>query len=117
MGVTYAPDPNPKETAPLMPVLHCDDCGSTHLGAPCGMTFAQRMRSVRLDYSWMPAKDLNNYYDEELVTDLFGGKDAGERHEQMMEETEGRGFIEGRDIRSDEDAAFYMDGPECDDVV
>lgn len=95
----------------------CPDCGSEHMGRPCGMTAVARMRTVQLDGSWMPAKSKHNYYDTEMLDDLLGE----DRHERMMEETKGVGPIseaelaQYRDQWGDEIDDFYASGPEVDD--
>lgn len=63
------------------------------------MTYAQRLRSVRLDPSATPTKSRKNAFDDESLSDLFGGKTAAERHEQMMEETKGVGTANREEIR------------------
>jgi hypothetical protein len=76
----------------------CSDCGSEHLPpVPCGLTFAQRLGSQRIDKSWMPAKrdgGLKNYYDSEALGDAFGA----DAHEQMMEETKGFGPVTAENL-------------------
>lgn len=80
----------------LHSLAHCDDCGSVHLGAPCGLSWAQRMRSVKIDPSWMPFKresgSLKNYYDDTETTQLFGF-DRKERKEKFMDDTKGYGAL------------------------
>ena len=65
----------------------CPDCGSTHLGQACGLSFAGRMRTVQLDRTSMDTADLKNYYDREAISATFGD-DAKDRY---YEETDGRG--------------------------
>lgn len=91
-------------------LAHCDDCGSEHLAAPCGMTFAQRLRSVRLDGSVTPTRSQKNYYDDDALTGVFGNT-AQEREERMMEETEGVGVANQAEIKAHTElaAAHYLD--------
>jgi len=56
---------------------------------PCGMTFAERLRSVRLDKAKMDTAELHNYYDTQAIRDMFGD-DAKDRY---YEETDGKGAI------------------------
>lgn len=67
----------------------CGDCGSSHLGAPCGLSYAKRLASQSADTLWMPAKNngRKNYYDSDSLKELFP-EDA---KEEMMEVTKGRG--------------------------
>lgn len=84
----------------------CDDCGTSHLGVvPCGMSYAQRLRTTRLASEWMPAKTDSRqrgdsvYYDDEALSGMFGdGLTGKEREEQMMEETQGVGIAYAEDI-------------------
>ena len=78
----------------------CPSCGSSHMGpVPCGLTFGERMRSVKTATEWMPsvsdsrARGERVYYDDEHIKPMFGGLDRKERREQMMEETKGFGPI------------------------
>lgn len=93
----------------------CPDCWSQHLGPACGMTFAQRMKTVRLDTMSFDTSDKTNYFDTDAVRDLVG-PDAEER---MMDETDGRGFIPREQIADTptDVLADYVYGPETDDVV
>ena len=67
-------------------------CGSTHMGRPCppGMTFRDRMRTVRLDASVTESRTRRNYYDREAVREVFGP----DSREQLLEETRGLGAIQ-----------------------
>lgn len=86
------------------PVLtKCPDCGSEHLGRRCGMTFAERIRSVTVSYANFVTKDKKNYYDTDKVKATFG-EDA---QELMMEETKGIG-----PVQQGADGAFYRKGAQ-----
>lgn len=75
----------------------CPDCESSHIGiVPCGRTFVQRLRSVRLDPSATPTRDRVAYYDDEDMKDLFG-YDRKERRELYMDDTKGMGSLVGDD--------------------
>lgn len=84
----------------------CPDCGTKHLGVRCGMTYAQRLNSQSLDTLWMPAKNIGrtNYLDTESLKDTFGDSP----HEQMMDETHGRGFRSSKEQLSLEDKEFFF---------
>jgi hypothetical protein len=106
-------------------LAHCVSCGSTHLPpVPCGLTFAERMRSHRYATEWMPAKmdsrerdaqqpKGKGYYDEEAIKSVFGqtGKD---NYEEMMDDTQGVGIADAEDIRKHPElvAAHYLDNPK-----
>lgn len=86
----------------------CSSCGSTHLPpVPCGLTFAQRLRSQEVDQSWMPAKTKKNYYDGASIDSLFGD-DAKER---MDHETKGLGPV------TEENLAQAARDPELAEMV
>ena len=55
---------------------------------PCGMTFAQRLRSTRLDQAAFDTYEPKNYYDAAAVEREFG-HDAKDR---LLDETEGIGY-------------------------
>jgi hypothetical protein len=97
----------------------CTDCGSEHLGPACGMTFAQRLKTVRVDKANFDTAEKHNYFDREAANAVFG-LSADERPEDIMaEETEGKGFLdrsEMRDAPTDE-LMHYLDGPEEDPNV
>lgn len=65
---------------------------------PCGLTYAQRLRSQTVDPSWMPAKrevgNLKNYWDDDQIKPMFGGLDRKEREQKLMEVTKGRGVLD-----------------------
>lgn len=96
-------------------LAYCADCEGTHMGGRCGMTFAQRLRSVRLDTSVTPTRTQKNYFDDDALTEVFGGKDADERHEQMLEETRGVEYASQEEIAQHTDlaAAHYLDSTEA----
>lgn len=74
----------------LAEIETCPDCGDTHLGRCGGLSYRQRLLSIRLDISLIESRTKQNYYDEEAVTNLFG-KNRQERIEEMNEDTKGRG--------------------------
>lgn len=69
-------------------MTYCDDCKSEHLGAPCGMSWIDRMRSVRIDGGVLETRTKRNYYDREPVHGMFGDT----AQEQMEKETDGLGY-------------------------
>ena len=76
-------------------VRACDSCGSEHLGPDCGLTYAQRLRSVRLDGSVTESRSKARYWDEEPLGDLFqDGLTGKERSELVMDETNGVGYVD-----------------------
>lgn len=92
----------------------CPDCGDQHMGRCGGLTFAQRLRSVRLDTSVTETRTPKNYYDEDALTDMFG-EDKQTRRDRYMDETDGRGAV--RDIKSldPETLDFYTGGDREED--
>ena len=88
-------------------MTYCDDCGSEHLGPRCGMTFAQRMRTVQLDRASLETRTKVNYYDREGVSDVFGA----DSKEQMTEETNGLGYA-----RTAKDGRLYHRDRKSGDV-
>jgi hypothetical protein len=68
---------------------YCPDCESHHLGSRCGMTFAERLRTVQVDGAALETRTKRDYYDVESVHDTFG-EDAEDR---MMDATKGIGAI------------------------
>jgi hypothetical protein len=91
----------------------CPDCGDSHLGRCGGLTFAQRLRSVRLDTSVVDSRSRKNYYDSEPIKDMFGD-DSQERY---MDETKGRGHVarEDFDKLSPADFDFYTGADKEED--
>jgi hypothetical protein len=69
--------------------LHfCEDCGSSHMGPRCGQSYVLRLRSIRLDPSATPSKELKRYWDQQAIDDQFGE----EATEKTLELTNGVGF-------------------------
>jgi hypothetical protein len=69
----------------------CPDCGSTHLGGRCGLSFAQRLRSVQVHESvraTVHSGDSHTYYDRSALDDVFGA----DHRDRMLEETDGLGI-------------------------
>lgn len=89
------------------------------MGRCGGLTFAARLRSVRLDTSVTPSRSLKSYYDAEAVENVFGD-DAAER---MEDDTEGRGpvyrdrhgYVQGGERIDPEHVARQFEGEEVDD--
>jgi hypothetical protein len=72
---------------------HCVDCGVAHYGeVPCGMTYLERLRSVRVD-GVMVTRTKREYYDSGPVDEVFG-EDSRDRY---WSETGGRGAIKRDD--------------------
>jgi hypothetical protein len=107
----------------------CSSCGSEHYGrVPCGLTFIQRMRSVRVDQSNLEAPR-GAYYDEDAVREQFGA----DARDKMLDATDGMGAArrdsEGRSWHMDRHSgewqpltpaqvkATYLSGPEVSDDV
>lgn len=105
-------------------MVDCPDCGSTHLGSRCGMTFRQRLRTVRLDSSVTETRTRHRYFDSAALDESFGA----DRKDRYWDETEGQGAIvrDGRGgfVHTDhtgetkpaspELIASYIEGPEVD---
>lgn len=97
----------------------CPDCGDTHIGRCGGLSFAQRLRSVRVDTSVTPSRTPRNYYEPDSIREVFGD-DAKER---MDDDTEGRGpvyrtrrgYVQGGEVVSPEHVARQFEGEERDD--
>lgn len=89
------------------------------MGRCGGLSFAQRLRSVRLDTSVTPSRTAVNYFDAEAVHNVFGD-DAKER---MDDDTEGRGpvyrtphgYVQGGERIDPEHVARQFEGDERDD--
>lgn len=75
----------------------CEDCGSEHLHAPCGMTFAQRLRTTQIHGSCTPTRDRVDYFDDTGLKEIFG-LDRHERRAQMADATQGRGYTTVADL-------------------
>jgi hypothetical protein len=87
----------------------CPDCGDQHMGRCGGLSFAARLRSVRLDLSVTESRTLRNYYDHEALDDMFG-EDEGTRRERYADETKGMGAVKRKDIATmdPEKLDFYL---------
>ena len=67
----------------------CVSCGSTHMApVPCGMTWGERMRSVRLDEVALETRDVKNYYDRSAVEAVVGHDSV----DRLYDETDGIGY-------------------------
>lgn len=92
----------------------CTDCGHEHMNAPCGMTFAERIRTVQVDRASMETAELRNYYDRESITNMFG-HDAKDRY---YEETDGRGAAfagpDGKHYRRDRRSGDIVEASPSD---
>lgn len=73
----------------MITLTDCPDCGSEHMGGRCGMTFAERLRTVQVDGAALETRTKRDYYDVESVHDTFG-EDA---EDKMMDATKGIGAI------------------------
>lgn len=90
-------------------IAPCIDCGDHHLGRCGGLSFVQRLRSVRLDLSLTQTRTRRNYYDRESLDDMFG-EDEATRKERYWDETKGMGAVKRGDIAKLDDKAldFYL---------
>lgn len=80
----------------------CSSCSSEHIGqVPCGMTYMQRLGSVRLDGSVTATRDKKKYWDESSLKDFWGGQTESERKEQLMEETKGIGVVPREELHTE----------------
>lgn len=86
----------------------CFDCGSKHLGALCGMSFAQRMRTVQVSKENFVTAEKKNYYDRASVAATFG-EDSEQR---MLDDTKGLGYA-----RKGSDGRLYHRDRKSGDVV
>ena len=71
---------------------------------PCGLTFRERIRTLRIDPKALPAKHERHsaegrYFDDAPLKEAFGA-DADTRKEQLMEATKGLGPAK-RDTRGE----------------
>lgn len=89
-------------------MTYCDDCKSEHLGAPCGMSWIDRMRTVQIDKAALETAEKHSYYDSEPVNELFGE----DSQLQMEEETRGLGYA-----RTARDGTVYHRDRHSGDVV
>lgn len=86
------------------------DCGRQHLGRCGGITLRSRLRTVSADAEASPTRTRRSYYDDDLVTQQFGGMDRKERREDLMDSTQGfsygetqaDGSVVGRDPKTKE---------------
>ena len=74
----------------------CPDCNSEHLGRCGGLSFRQRLRSVKVDSQGLPARlaslnERGTYYDDTTLTEQYKGLSAQERREDYYESTNGYG--------------------------
>lgn len=98
------------------------------MGPPCGgLTFAQRLRTVRLGPGATPSRSKTNYFDSQSLDATFGE----DRVEAYWSETAGHGHIERgpdgelyhtdrsgeRKVASDKVLTEVMDSQEAADVV
>lgn len=69
-------------------------CGERHLGRCNGLTFRQRLLSIRISPEATPTRKAVSYYDDDLVTHQFGGLTRKERVEDYLDATKGYGAAE-----------------------
>lgn len=106
----------------------CPDCRSEHMGPPCGgLSFRDRIRTVKLGPSATPTRSRQNYFDSAALDDAFGS----DRVERYWEDTAGHGALHrGPDgelyhrdrsgqvkVASDKVVAEVTAGQEAADVV
>ena len=89
---------------------HCDSCGSDHLGpVPCGMSFAQRMKSTNTDFgSFETVYNRRNYYDSAAVDATF----SHDSKDRLYDETDGIGYVKQAD-----DGEWYHRDRKTNEVV
>lgn len=91
---------------------YCAGCDGDHIGPRCapGTSYAQRLRSIRLDTSCTPNRTKHNYYDKEPIKEVFGE----DSREAYMEMTKGRGAVAAKDIpkMDADDIDFYLGGDD-----
>lgn len=69
----------------------CDTCHRMiGVGCACGLSFAEKVRTLTIHNDAMPNKTKKKYWDQQAVSSTFGD-DATDR---VMEETKGVGFSE-----------------------
>lgn len=72
---------------------HCESCGSTHAGAvPCGLSFAERMRTTQVHQSVRESTTPHARYDEDAIEEQFGAP-RKERQEEFQAGSRGFGTI------------------------
>ncbi len=70
---------------------YCSSCRSVHLGrVPCGLSWAARIGTVRVDVAVGESRTRRGYFDAESVSEAFG-EDARDR---ALDETDGIGHVE-----------------------
>lgn len=88
-------------------LAHCPDCESDHIAPnPCGMSFRQRLSSVQLSGSVTETRTKRKYWDESSLKEFWGGKDEGERRDELMEETKGIGYVDKHEIHGEKGHAL-----------
>ena len=107
--------------------LCCESCGHMPAGCTCDLSFADKLRSIRLSNTVTETRTKRVNYDREALADTFG-PDARERY---LDETAGLGAAyrrNGRWVRKDtaerryvpvtekEMAQVYMRGEEVEDA-
>lgn len=72
----------------------CPDCDGSHLVRCHGESFAARIRTVNLGAEVSEVFRRRSFYDDDLVSHQFGGKDRKERREEYFDDTKGYGAAE-----------------------
>jgi hypothetical protein len=73
----------------------CASCGSQHIGPDCGMTFRQRLLSVRLGEGTRDTATKHQYYDDDVIKDqLQTNLSRNERKAHLYDRTDGYGYAE-----------------------
>jgi len=107
--------------------LCCESCGHMPAGCTCDLSFADKLRSIRLSNSVTETRTKRVNYDREALADTFG-PDARERY---LEETHGLGaaYRDGKGgymrrgdgrmvpVTDREMREVYVRGEEAEDVV
>lgn len=93
---------------------------------PCGLTFAERLRSVTVDGAVLETRTKARYWDSHAADETFGA----DRVDRYWDETGGHGAIQrGSDgelyhkdfrgevkVASDEVLSSFVDGPDASDI-
>jgi hypothetical protein len=93
-------------------IQECPSCGSAHLPPnPCGLSFGERLRTVRIDPKTLVTRSRKRYYDEEALNQEWGTT-ARQRKEQLENDTQGLGVA-----KPGPDGHLYRKDRKSGDVV
>lgn len=71
--------------------LICEACGHMPRSCTCGLSLVEKLRTVQLGSGATETRTKRSYYDDEPVSELFGGMRRDERKQRYMDDTKGLG--------------------------